>query len=400
MFESVTSNPVAVTLVLPVTTRAPVFVTAPPAVTERLPLTVLAARARPPASFNVTLLPLVMPTEEKLLALFSVISFAAPAANVAAPVTSSTPESVIAPPATTLSVPLTVLAPRSIASLSVRTTFCPLVTTTVEKALPALLSVMSLVGPASNVAVPVTDRAPDCEIGPLAVTFSAPVMELAPKAMLLVSKRVTFFAWVMATVPKLLKVLVKSTSFDPASNVAVPLTKMPPASVMSPPAVTERSKPTYGTTRAIAVLSTTVALPPLLVVSQTEPLKSLLALVSRMSPVGPGRVAVASNFAVPVTDRAPDCEIAPVATLTSSVPAVEIAPSRIPLLLTSVTAKLPVFWAETAPLKLLSASLIVTTPAPPSKLDVPPTVSGPDCVMPRASMTRLPVRLKASRTSG
>ena len=142
----------------------------------------------------------------------------------------------------------------------------------------------------------------------------------------------------------------------------------------------------------IPLASASTAAPVPTVVRFTVFPKSL-ALSPRVTPPEPP-----SNVAAPVTASG-WFWVMPTA-VTSSVPVVEIAPSRMAVLSTSVMAKPPVFVAETALVNSLSESLIVTTPAPPSKLDVPPTVSGPDCVMPRARIARSPVRLKASSVSG
>ena len=62
----------------------------------------------------VTLPPLVIATDAKLLALSSKMEFAEPAAKVAAPATVSVPASVIGPTVETLSEPSIALAPRAI----------------------------------------------------------------------------------------------------------------------------------------------------------------------------------------------------------------------------------------------------------------------------------------------
>ena len=96
-----------------------------------------------------------MPTDEKSLATFRVMSLPEPAAKVEAPVTTKPPLLLMVPLVVTSSVPLIVLALRMRALMSLITTFLPLVIPTDAKSL-ALLRVMSLAEPAEKVAAPVT----------------------------------------------------------------------------------------------------------------------------------------------------------------------------------------------------------------------------------------------------
>ena len=72
-----------------------------------------------------------------LVASSRVMSFPAPAASVAIPVTANAPESVMAPAVLTPNVPETVEVPRIRASASVIATLFPLVIATVVKLLVA-----------------------------------------------------------------------------------------------------------------------------------------------------------------------------------------------------------------------------------------------------------------------
>ena len=174
----------------PVTSRAPLSVMAPLVVTLTVPLTVLASSTKALMSLSMTLLPLVIPTEEKSLALLSVMSLAEPAAKVAAPVTSRAPLSVMAPLVVTFRVPLIVLASSIRALMSLSMTFLPLSIPTDEKSL-ALLSVISLAKPASKVATLPTTRAPLWVMAPLVVTSSVPLMVLASSTRELISVMTT-----------------------------------------------------------------------------------------------------------------------------------------------------------------------------------------------------------------
>ena len=117
---------------MPVTVSVPESVIAPEVLTPNVPETVEAPRTRAFASVTVTLFPLVISSELKLLAASSrVISFPDPAASVVAPVMVSVPESVIAPVVLTPKVPETVEAPRTRAFASVIATLFPVVMATV-----------------------------------------------------------------------------------------------------------------------------------------------------------------------------------------------------------------------------------------------------------------------------
>ena len=119
----------AANVATPVTANAPESVMAPAVLTPNVPDTVEAPRSRAFASVTVTLFPLVITSEAKLLAASSrVISFPDPAASVVAPVTVRVPESVIAPAVFTPNVPETVEAPRIRAFASVTATLFPVVT--------------------------------------------------------------------------------------------------------------------------------------------------------------------------------------------------------------------------------------------------------------------------------
>ena len=86
-----------VSVVVPVTASAPLSVMFPAVTTVNVPLTVEAPRISAFASVTETLLPVVTANVEKSFAEFSVMLFAAPAANVATPAIVSAPVWVIAP---------------------------------------------------------------------------------------------------------------------------------------------------------------------------------------------------------------------------------------------------------------------------------------------------------------
>src|SRR3990167_8315620 len=139
---------------------APLCVMAPAVVTSNVPVIVEAANSKALASFNVTLLPVVIPTLEKVFAASSVILFVDPAASVVAPVTANTPLSVIAPLAVTDKSEEIVDAPKSIALVSTNVTLLPDVIATVAKAFDAWSNVILLLDPTAIVVVPLTDIAP------------------------------------------------------------------------------------------------------------------------------------------------------------------------------------------------------------------------------------------------
>ena len=163
----------------------PDWVILPPLeVTFKSPETVEAPRMMPPVvSLSATLLPLTTATEEKLFAcVLRVMSFAAPAVMVAAPVTLTTPDCVILPPAVNANVPLIADAPRSMPLLSCTFTLLAVLMISLEKLLPAWASVMSFPVPAVKVASPVTTSGPVCVTAPAEVEVNAPLMVVTPNA--------------------------------------------------------------------------------------------------------------------------------------------------------------------------------------------------------------------------
>ena len=163
----------AASVVVELTTTFPESVIAPAAVTESVPLTVEAPRSMALVSLRVTFLPFVITTVAKLSELLSVISFAAPAASVVVELTTTFPESVIAPAAVTESVPLTVEAPRSMALVSLRETLLAETMATVPKLFPPV-SVISLAAPAVSEDVPGEVMVPDCVMAPFDTSVSPP----------------------------------------------------------------------------------------------------------------------------------------------------------------------------------------------------------------------------------
>ena len=128
------------------------------------------------------------------------MSFPAPAANVATPVTANAPESVIAPLVLTPNVPDTVEAPKIRASASVIDTLFPLVTATVVKLLVASSRVMSFPDPAARVVTPVMANAPESVMAPLVLTPNVPDTVEAPRIRASASVTATLFPLVITTV--------------------------------------------------------------------------------------------------------------------------------------------------------------------------------------------------------
>ena len=108
---SATPAPPALNVLVPVTSNAPVCWIAPPAVRLRSPEIENPASVSPLMSFNVTSFAETMVTvPPKLLLLFSVTLFAAPAVIDAVPVTTTLPTSVTTPPAVMVRLPDRLLA--------------------------------------------------------------------------------------------------------------------------------------------------------------------------------------------------------------------------------------------------------------------------------------------------
>ena len=238
----------AARVVAPVTVNAPLWVIAPAVATASVPLTVDADRIKASASFRLTFLPLVMPTVLKLLLdVARLISFAAPAARVVAPVTFNVQLCVIAPAVATASVPLTVDAPRIKASASFRLTFLPLVMLTVPKLLVDVPRLMSFAVPAARVVVPVTASAPTWVIVPPATAVRWPLTVLSaltwPSTRALELVRLTLLSEKTRTAPvKLFAAFVNVMSFAPpeVTRFDVPVTLNAPLWVIAPAVVTVR----------------------------------------------------------------------------------------------------------------------------------------------------------------
>ena len=177
----VTSNPVAVTVVVPTMIRAPLFVTIPPAVTESAPDKFDAPISNADRSTTVTLFKPPAPTNETELAKsFPALSteMSAPAAfavKVAAPVMSSAPVLVMLPVvAVAANVPEAVDAPKINPLASTIDTAAPVVETAPVKSFAALAKVTLKPEADANVVPPMTN-APVLVIAPPAVTLRAPV---------------------------------------------------------------------------------------------------------------------------------------------------------------------------------------------------------------------------------
>ena len=145
---SVTSDPVAVTVVVPEMSKLPLSVTAPPEVIERFPVKVDAPISNADRSTTVTLFKPPAPTNEtelakSLPALFTeMFAAAAFAVNVAAPVISSAPVLVMSPAvAVAANVPETVDPPKINPLASTIDTAAPVVETAPVKLFAALAKV-------------------------------------------------------------------------------------------------------------------------------------------------------------------------------------------------------------------------------------------------------------------
>src|SRR3990167_7144978 len=230
----------AASVATPVTANAPLSVMAPAVVTSNVPLMVEAANSKALASFNVTLLPVVIPTLEKVFAASSVILFVDPAASVVAPVTANTPLSVIAPLAVTDKSEEIVDAPKSIALVSTNVTLLPDVIATVAKAFDAWSNVILLLDPTANVVVPLTPTAPLSVSAPASVTPNVPVMVDVVKSKPSSSRNKVLVAAVTPTVSKSLPELSKVNVLPPltvsvaASTVVLVFCEIAPLK-LSPP---------------------------------------------------------------------------------------------------------------------------------------------------------------------
>src|SRR5438128_531831 len=380
----------AARVVIPVTFRAPLWVTAPAVVTFRVPDTVEAPKMRALTSRTLTLLPLVTATVLKLLAaLFRVMLLAAPAASVVTPVTARAPLWVTAPAVVTPKVPEIVEAPRSRALASVRLTLSPLVTPTVLKSLPALLSVMLLAAPAARVVIPVTFRAPLWVTAPAVVTFRVPDTVEAPKMRALTSRTLTLLPLVTATVLKLLAALFRVMLLAaPAASVVTPVTARAPLWVTAPAVVTPKVPEIVEAPRSRALASVRLTLSPL--VTPTV-LKSLPALLSVMLLAAP-----AARVVIPVTFRAPLWVTAP-AVVTFRVPDTVEAPKMRALTSRTLTL-LPLVTATV--LKLLAALFrVMLLAAPAASVVTPVTARAPLWVTAPAVVTpKVPEIVEAPRS--
>ena len=350
----------AVRVVAPVTAKAPDCVMAPLVLTPKVPLTVLAANIKALASVRLTLLPVVMPTELKSLALFKVISLAEPAASVVAPVTVKAPDWVMAPLEVTPKVPLTVLAPKAMALASVKETLLPEVMATVLKLLVPVVKVMLLPEPAAKVVVPVTAKAPDWVMAPLVVTPRVPLTVLAPSANALASVMLTLLPEVTATVLKSLVPVFKVILLrEPAANIVVPVTANAPDWVIAPLEVMPKVPLTVLAPKIMALAS---VMPTLLPELMLKVLK-LLALFKVMLLPEPAAKVVA-----PVTVNAPDWVMAPLV-VTPKVPLTVLALNMMALVSVKETL-LPEVIATV--LKLLPALFrVISFVEPEAKVAVP-----------------------------
>src|SRR3990167_2275399 len=300
-----------VKLEVPVTVATPLCVMAPLVVTAKMPEIVDAANANAFASTNVTLLPVVMPTDAKSLeASSSVILLPDPAAKVDAPETVKAPLSVIAPAVVTLNVPDIVDALRAKAFASTNVTLLPEVIPTDAKSFEASSSVILLPDPAAKVDAPETVKAPLSVIAPAVVTFNVPDIVDALSANAFASTNV---ALLPVVIPTDAKSLDASSSVillpDPAAKVEAPATLNAPLSVIAPAVVTFNVPDMVDALRANAFASTNVTLLPDVIPTLA---KSLDALSSVML------ILPATKVDEPETVNAPLCVTAPPAVIFKS----------------------------------------------------------------------------------
>ena len=337
-------------------------------------------------STSVTLLPDVMETVEKLLELLRVISLAAPATNVAAPVTIIAPLSVIAPLVVTLNVPEIVEAPRSIALISFNVTLFPETIITVEKLFESV-SAMSLATPAVNVAVPVTANAPESVIAPFAVASKVPDTVDAPKSRSVVLLITTLFPETIETVEKRFALSRVILFVAPAVKVAAPVTVRLSESVIAPFDVTVKSPETVDAPKSIEFVSTKVTLLAE-VITTVEKSFELFKVILLADP--------AANVAVPVTERLPESVIAPLV-VTFSVPEIVEAPRFSAF--ASFRVRLFPEVIETVE-KLFALLSVISFAAPAAKVAAPVTTRTPESVMAPAVVTEsVPETVEAPKSS-
>ena len=175
-------------LLAPLTVKVPLSVIAPPAVIDKSPDTVDAPNTIAPASTNVTLLPEVIATVEKLFATsFKVILLPEPAASVVVPpVDVIVPLSVISPVLVIVSAPTVWLTPVISRVPLLVNEISPLVAFVPLK-LVIVLVLVSVVPPTELVvsSAPLIMAEPDVEIVPADVKVILPVvlkLEAVPKS--------------------------------------------------------------------------------------------------------------------------------------------------------------------------------------------------------------------------
>ena len=380
--------PLAVNTLLPSMSSTPLVASMLPAVAValRLPVRVMLPSVRPSVSTTVALAPLVTRTAAaKLLPAWSSVTLLpAPGVNVAMPVTSRLPLSVMLPLAVTPSVPLTVEPPRSMAPVALRVTFLPEAMDTVLPRLLSLSSVMSLPLPAVSVVVPVMFRLPLSVMAPFVVTARLPLTVEAPRMSALVSVIVTLLPDAMATVLKLLLVLLSvMLLLAPAASVVTPVTLRAPSSVMAPSAVTPRVPlmvDVLSSMSSVSVIETlrpdeTSSLPKSLLVSSRVmllPAPALSVVVPPMLRVPLSVMPAPLAVRLPLIDRACRSRVVVSATATSAsppAPAKLTVPSKmLPALSTAMLA--PAASAVNEALPPMSS-----TPAAPAVLAMLPSAA-------------------------
>ena len=183
----------------------------------------------------------------------------------------------------------------------------------------------------------------------------------------------------------------------PAVRLVVPEIDRLPESVIALSAVIVRLPRTVDAPRSMELMSLSTTLP--LAITNTAPIKSLPA--SRTITVGTnGAVGMSPSdvrLVVPVIVRTPESVIEPLAVMTRLPLTVEAPRSMSPMSLSETSLPLTTL---TAPLKLLTASSVISLADPAVRLVVPVIERLPLSVIEPLEVTvRLPVTVDAARSS-
>ncbi len=254
---------------------------------------------------------------------------------------------------------------------------------------------------------PESVKAPVCVIGPAAVTSKFPLPRVeaarirppAPESRIATSLAPELLR---LTAPiKLLPASVSVIAFAPALKLEVPVIVIGTFCVILPTAVAVRMPPTElaPIVKASAAPVVTPRLPLIVeVMMSSAPVSFRVTLLPEFTCTTLKLLAPPSVMLLPapaVMCRTPGTVSAPLWVIARPVmrsrPApTEEAPRISALASVTATLKAPELFRLTAPVKSLAAVVSVMTPAPPLKLEVPPTVSPPAVwVMPTAFTVRL-----------